>query len=108
MDSPTKVISAIFALSAFAVATIAGMAAGNPAHDILANSLVCMLLCYVTGGMLAGIALRVVRTHVEAHLQSNPIPDLRAAMAAASGDAAPAPQLPTNSSQPAQPDLNRA
>ncbi len=61
---PGRVIAAIFALAAFAVAIVAGLAVGNPPGRILASALVSMVLCQVVGWAVGAIGERVVREHL--------------------------------------------
>ena len=67
-------IAGCFALAAFTVAIIAGLAAANPAVSVLSRAIVAMLVCYPIGLMVGMIALRIVSDHVEAHEASNPLP----------------------------------
>ena len=42
-------IGGSFALAAFAVAIVAGLASGNPAASVLLRALIAMLICYPVG-----------------------------------------------------------
>lgn len=70
----SSVIAGCFALSAFAVAVLAGLATDNPAAQVLGRAIVCMLVCYPVGLAIGLVCVRVISAHVEAHRQANPIP----------------------------------
>lgn len=57
-------------LSAFAIATIAGLAADNPAEHILLRAVVSMFVCHAVGVALGMIGERAVREGVEAYVGS--------------------------------------
>lgn len=78
----TKVIAASLALSAFAIAIIAGLVAGNPARTILFNAVVCMILCQLLGMFIGVIAERAVTEHLAAYKSANPVPDAASATSA--------------------------
>jgi hypothetical protein len=73
-----------FALAAFAVAVLAGLASGNAAASVLMRAVIAMIACYPVGLAAGVIAQRLVLEHVEAHRRANPEPDDEEA---ASGDA---------------------
>ncbi|MEK6701359.1 MAG: hypothetical protein AABZ53_03785 [Planctomycetota bacterium] len=60
---PSQVISAVFAMSTFIVALIAGMAAGNPASVTLTRAVFAMVLMYLVGGAIGLITQRIVSEH---------------------------------------------
>ncbi len=64
--SPPHVIAGCFALAAFAVAVVAGVAGGNPASVVLGRALLAMTLCYPMGLMIGALCHRVVQEHLEA------------------------------------------
>ncbi len=68
-------IAGIFALAAFAVAVISGLAGSVDAVTILVRAIMALLVCYPIGFMLGVMALRVVKEHVVAHRDANPAPD---------------------------------
>jgi hypothetical protein len=61
-----------FALAAFAVAIVFGLAAGNPAGSVLSRALIAMLACYPLGLGVGLVAQHLVREHIEAHRAANP------------------------------------
>jgi putative Mn2+ efflux pump MntP len=81
-----KVIAASLALSAFAVAVVAGLAAGNPPRSILFSAVVSMIACQILGLFIGSLAERAIADHLAAHKAANPIPSARR----------PAPQLTSN------------
>lgn len=68
-------IAGCFALSAFAVGVLAGLASDNPAPQVLGRAIICMLVCYPVGLVIGMVCVRVIAAHVEAHRKANPIPD---------------------------------
>ncbi len=65
--TPSNVIAACFALAAFTVAVVAGMAGGNPAMSVLVRALIAMIGCYPIGLIIGLICARVMADHVQAH-----------------------------------------
>lgn len=59
-------------LAAFAIATIAGLAADNPADSILLRAVVGMFVCHAIGVALGMIGERAVREGVEEYVGSTP------------------------------------
>ena len=59
-----KAIAGCFALAAFSVAIIAGLASGNTSSSILTRALLAMFVCYPVG-LLVGFVCRYV---IEQHL----------------------------------------
>ena len=59
-----RAIAGCFALAAFSVAVVAGLAGGNTAAAILVRALIAMIACYPLG-MLVGVLCRHV---IEKHL----------------------------------------
>jgi len=76
IDSAKRTIATGFALTAFSVALLAGLASGNPALDVIVTGLVCMMVCYAVGGILASICGHVIREHVDRYKASKPTPDI--------------------------------
>jgi hypothetical protein len=64
--APSNVIAACFALAAFTVAVMAGLAAANPAAQVLLRALVSMILCYPLGLAAGLVAQRVIEQHASA------------------------------------------
>ena len=65
--TPSSAIAGCFALSAFAVAVVAGLAAQNPASSILVRALIAMIICYPVGLIIGLICQRLIFDHIEAH-----------------------------------------
>ncbi len=72
--TPSKVIAGCFALAAFAVAVLAGLAGGNSAASILTRALIAMICCYPIGLMIGVICQRVMTDHIEASRASATMP----------------------------------
>ena len=68
-------IAGSFALAAFTIAVVVGLASGNPASSILLRAIIAMLVCYPVGLAVGLIAQRVVKEHIKAHQEANPAPD---------------------------------
>ncbi len=68
MGVATKAIAGCFALAAFSVAVIAGLASDNTAASILTRALFAMVACYPVG-LLVGFVCRHV---IEQHLGERP------------------------------------
>ncbi len=91
--TPSKVIAGCFALAAFAVAVLAGLAGGNSAVSILIRALIAMMGCYPIGLMIGMICQRVMTDHIEAHReaatmsQSSPTDSLAGTQASATTEA---------------------
>ncbi len=63
MGGVSKLIAACFALSAFAVAIIAGMMSGNSSTQILLNAVIVLIVCYPIGWMAGLLCQYVVHEH---------------------------------------------
>lgn len=73
MDKPTKVIAGSLGLTAFAIAVVAGLAAGNQSAEILVRALISMTTCYVLGLVLGAIGQRTIEEHVRQYIASRPV-----------------------------------
>ena len=65
--TPSNVIAACFALAAFTVAVVAGMAGGNSASSVLVRALIAMIGCYPVGLIIGLICARVMADHIQTH-----------------------------------------
>lgn len=74
MDLLARTAGACLGLTGFAVAIIAGLAAGNSPARVLFAAIVSMLVCQIVGLGLGWVLGRVAREHVEAYRRANPIP----------------------------------
>lgn len=70
---PTKVIGACAGLTAFAIALIAGLAAENPATDVLIRALMAMFIVQMVGWLAGAIGERVVRDAIVGYREANPV-----------------------------------
>jgi hypothetical protein len=62
--SASKAIASCFALAAFAVAVLAGLAGGNSASSIMLRALLSMIACYPLGLLIGVVCRHVVEQHV--------------------------------------------
>jgi len=76
VNRTTKVIASALGLTAFAIATIAGIAVGNPADTVLWHAIISMILCQLVGLVLGSIGDRVITDAISEYQRRNPIPNL--------------------------------
>jgi hypothetical protein len=69
-------IASIFALAAFAVAVVAGLAGDNATRTILTNAIVAMIVCNVVGLLIGAVLERTIDDHMKQYRAANVIPDL--------------------------------
>jgi hypothetical protein len=62
----SRAVAGCFALSAFAVAVVAGLAGGNTTASILVRALIAMAVCYPVGLVIGQVCRRVVEEHANA------------------------------------------
>ena len=75
MQTTINVIAGCFALSAFAVAILAGLAVGNSADVVLLRAILVIFVCHPVG-WLAGVAcVHVIKARLKAHKLTHPIPE---------------------------------
>ncbi len=72
-DRPAKVIAGSLGLTAFAIAVVAGLAAGNEPTEILLRALSSMMACYVLGMVLGAIGQHTIEEHVHQYIVARPI-----------------------------------
>jgi putative Mn2+ efflux pump MntP len=70
----TKLVATAFALCGFAVAVVAGLAAGNPGTRVLGTALICMLLCQCAGMVVGIVGERVVAEYMASYKRRHPLP----------------------------------
>lgn len=70
---PTKVIATSMGLSAFVIATIAGLAVDNPAENILSRAIVSMFACHALGLVVGALAERAVADAVNEYVAERPV-----------------------------------
>jgi putative Mn2+ efflux pump MntP len=70
---PTKVIGACAGLTAFAIALVAGLAADNPAEDVLFRALIALVACQLIGGLVGMVGERTVREAIREYQSSHPV-----------------------------------
>lgn len=76
MDSraPTRIIASCFALSAFAIALIAGLNADRSASAILSTAVFALVVCYILGLIIASMANVAVSERIDQLKAEKPIP----------------------------------
>jgi len=82
---PARIIATCFALFCFAGALILGVLAGHVLLTIMSRALLVLILAYLIGRVIGGVAQYVVDQHVREYKKRNPIPDEN--MAAENADA---------------------
>ncbi len=60
----SKAVAGCFAMAAFTVAVVAGLAGGNPAISILVRALVAMIVCYPLGLLVGLVCRQVIQQHL--------------------------------------------
>lgn len=60
----SKAVASCFALAAFAVAVLAGLAGGNEAVPILTRALIAMAVCYPVGLIVGLVCQHVIEQHI--------------------------------------------
>ena len=68
-----RVIAGCFALAAFAVAILAGLASENPASSVLGRAVMAMVVCYPVGMVIGMVCDRIILAQVEAQQHANPL-----------------------------------
>lgn len=81
MDSPIKLFAAVLALTAFAVALIAGLASGADSASTLKRAMVSMLVCYAVGAALGVIAGHAISEYLRGYAAERPAMSMDEAMA---------------------------
>ena len=74
-QSTGRVIAGLFAIAAFGVALISGLASDNPASSILARALMAMVISYPVGWIVGMICQHVICDHLKIHKEANPALD---------------------------------
>ena len=64
---PAKVIAATLGLSAFAIAVVCGLYAGNPAETILLRAIIAMIVVNLLGLAIGGVAERAIAEGIAAY-----------------------------------------
>lgn len=72
----TKTIATSLALTAFAIAAIAGLMAGNPAAHVLKVAIISMIVCHIVGVFVGMISEHAVSEYIAQARRANPIPDV--------------------------------
>lgn len=70
----SKVISTCFAFAAFAVCLVAGGVAGRSFENLLLESTLVMLACWVVGLPLARLMTDTIKAHIRQYEADHPLP----------------------------------
>ena len=71
--STSRVIASCLGLSGFAIAVVAGLAAGNPGGRVLTVALVCMIACHLVGLATGLVGERVIEDYMRQYKAAHPI-----------------------------------
>ena len=85
LNSESRVISAVFALTAFGVAIACGLWAGNETGVILFRAVVAMIVCQCVGTVAGSMVERIVAEHAESYKALNQVPEVPVLGAASDG-----------------------
>ena len=72
----------------FAAASVVGVAVGNSSTTILVRAVIVMVLAWVVGRVIGGIAQKTIEDHLETYKRNHPISESSAAAPAIEGDTA--------------------
>lgn len=75
-DVPSRVVSGSMGLIGFALASVIGLWAGNPAIVTLTRALVACALCAIVGRILGSMGETCTREFILSYKKSNPRPRL--------------------------------
>ena len=84
MQRTINVIAGSFALAAFAVAILAGLAVGNSADQVLLRAMIVIIASYPIGWAAGVVCAHVINARLEAHKAAHPIPQATEAPASRS------------------------
>jgi hypothetical protein len=71
--TPARLIASCFGLSGFAVAVVAGMAAGNSGSRVLSVALCSLIICHIVGLCAGLIGERIVEEYMKQYRAARPI-----------------------------------
>jgi len=72
---PAKVIATCFALLTFVAAVVVGFAAGNAMFTVVWRATIVMVVCWVVGRIVGGVAQSSIERHIEQYKRTHPIPE---------------------------------
>lgn len=72
----TKTIATSLALTAFAIAVVAGLMASNPAAHVLKVAIFSMIVCHVVGVFVGMISEHAVSEYIVQAKRTNPVPNV--------------------------------
>lgn len=76
VQSQMKVIAAAFALCAFVIAIISGLAADNPGSQVILQAGITLLVCHLIGSCAAACFAHLVQEHTELYINQRAIPSI--------------------------------
>jgi hypothetical protein len=71
----SRAVAGCFALAAFAVAVVAGLAGGNTPSSILLRALMAMIVCYPIGLVIGLVCQHVIEEHVKTRSTATAVSD---------------------------------
>jgi uncharacterized integral membrane protein len=85
----SKYIAAIFGLTGFVVAAVAGLVAGNPSETVLSRAIIAMFACYLCGLPLGAAAVWAIEQYIKSFKKptASPTSGGNAASSASSAEA---------------------
>lgn len=72
----TKTIATGLALTAFTIAVVAGLMAGNPASHVLKVAIFSMIVCHIVGVFVGMISEHAVSEYIAQIRRATPIPNV--------------------------------
>lgn len=78
MERSAQTVATCLALSAYAIAMIAGIGAQNPVLLVMRRGLVVLVLGYAIGLAIGTIVEHILREHIAGYQAKRPIPDIEA------------------------------
>lgn len=76
MQRTTDLIAAVLGIGAFAVAVLAGLAAGNDPIGVVVRALLAMVACSLLGRLIGMACVQAIGEHLERYAQANPVPEI--------------------------------
>lgn len=81
-------IAGVFSITAFVVALLSGVVAGNEPLSVVSRAFLALLLCYPIGFAVGLVLQRVIDDHIREHQERHPAPDSEAVLGGAGVEAA--------------------
>lgn len=87
---PVNIIASCLAMTAFSIAVISGLFAGNPSDEVLLRAVLSLAGCFVVGVLVGKAAEGAILEHVQSLQSAPPAESGRPAASPQSGAPAPA------------------